>query len=109
MKKWLVIALLSCTTAMAHDYEKPELQGWFMGLKSRSKTPCCDGSDANHLADVDWSNEHGHYHVRIEGNWIDVPDSAVVEGPNKDGSALVWLYYINGAPIVRCFMAGAEI
>lgn len=94
--------------AFAHDSEHPELNGWFMGLRSHSGMPCCDGSDALHIADPDWQSHEGHYRVKLDGQWVDVPDAAVVDGPNKDGRALVWPYFIDGKPIgVRCFLPGA--
>lgn len=94
--------------ASAHDRSRPELDGWFMGLESKGKSPCCDGSDAMRLDDVDWDTKDGHYRVRLQGEWVDVPDSAVVEGPNRAGPTMVWPYYLNGAMRgVRCFMPGS--
>ena len=93
--------------AIAHDHSRPELDHWFMSLQSKGKSPCCDGSDATRLDDVDWESEDGHYRVRLEGEWVDVPDSAVVNGPNRAGPTMVWPYYVNGAMRgVRCFMPG---
>lgn len=101
-----LVALL--TVAFAHDSAHPELNDWFMGLRSHSGMPCCDGSDALHIADPDWESHDGHYRVKLDGQWVDVPDQAVVDGPNKDGRALVWPYFIDGKPIgVRCFLPGA--
>ena len=92
---------------LAHDHEHPELTPWYKSLKS-GNGPCCDGSDAVHLTDVDWDMKDNHYRVRLEGQWVDVPPEAVVQGPNHDGRTLVWPYYLNGRPNVRCFMPGAE-
>jgi len=47
--------------------------------------------------------------VRINGEWIDVPDEAVVIEPNRVGRTMVWPYFINGRPIIRCFMPGSMI
>lgn len=99
--------------AWGHDHNRPDLNDWFMGLHSKGNSPCCDGSDATALDDPDWevieyAGEKPKYRVRIEGNWIDVPDSAVVDAPNKDGRAMVWPYYINGEMRgIRCFMPGS--
>lgn len=95
---------LSVPYVHAHDHEHPELQDWYEHL--RGNGPCCDGSDAKHVADVDWETKDGHYRVRMEGKWVDVPDAAVVQGPNRDGRTLVWPYWINGEPQIRCFMPG---
>lgn len=94
--------------AYGHDHEHPELDGWFMGLQSKGKSPCCDGADAMRLNDVDWESKDGHYRVRLGNKWVDVPEGALVEGPNRDGRAMVWPYLLDGEPTgVRCFMPGA--
>jgi hypothetical protein len=54
------------------------------------------------VADADWDTKDGHYRVRLEGDWVDVPEDAVVAGPNRAGRTVVWLYYIDGHPQVRC-------
>ncbi|MET4210862.1 hypothetical protein ABIB95_005699 [Bradyrhizobium sp. LA2.1] len=90
----------------AHDYQHPELHGWYESLHS-GKGPCCDGSDAKHVDDVDWETKDGHYRVRIDGEWVDVPNDAVVDGPNRAGRTMVWPYYLNGHATVRCFMPGS--
>jgi hypothetical protein len=92
----LVVALIVFAMAVfhrsarAHDHARAELDGWFKSLQSQGKSPCCDGSDAMRLDDVDWDARDGHYRVRLEGEWIDVPDSAVVDGPNRAGPTMVW-------------------
>ena len=42
------------------------------------------------LQDVDWDTQEGHYRVRIQGEWIVVPDAAVVTDTQ-----------------IRCFIPGA--
>lgn len=106
----LVIVLFMLPMALAHDHNRPELDGWFKGLTSRNKVACCDGTDAMRLDDIDWESRDGHYRVRLQGQWVDVPDEAVVDGPNRAGPTMVWPYYINGALIgVRCFMPGSMV
>ena len=41
-------------------------------------------------ATSDWESESGHYRVRIEGEWVDVPDEAVITEPNRVGRTMVW-------------------
>ena len=53
------------------------------------KGPCCDGGDAKRIDDADWEIEEGHYRVRIDGEWVDVPWEAVVDGPNREGRTMV--------------------
>jgi hypothetical protein len=69
--------------------------------------PCCDGSDTKRVDDADWEAKDGHYRVRIDGEWVDVPNEAVVDGPNRAGRTMVWPYYIDGHPKARCFMPGS--
>jgi hypothetical protein len=102
----LAITLSLTATAGAHDQEHPELNGWYESLHS-GKGPCCDGSDAKRVDDADWESKDGHYRVRIDGEWVDVPDEAVVRGPNRAGRTMVWPYYLNGHPKPRCFMPGS--
>lgn len=102
-----VLALSSIPRSYAHDHSHPELNGWFNKLQS-SKGLCCDGSDALRLDDVDWDTKDGHYRVRLEGEWVDVPDTAVVTVPNLDGPTMVWPYRNNGKlNQVRCFLPGS--
>jgi hypothetical protein len=104
----VLFLVMAVGSVFAHDHTRPELDSWFMSLESKGKSPCCDGSDALRLDDVDWETRDGHYRVRLEGEWVDVPDSAVVEGPNRAGPTMVWPYYVNGAMRgVRCFMPGS--
>jgi len=104
----LIVLLAFMAPAYGHDPEHPELDGWYMQLHSKRGSPCCDGSDAKHLADPEWDSKDGHYRVQIDGKWINVPDDAVIDGPNKDGRALVWPYYLNGELTgIRCFLPGS--
>src|SRR5713226_4570966 len=77
--------------------------------------PCCDGSDSAHAEPSDWETQNkprSHYKVRLDGVWADVPDEAVVTGPNRDGRTLVWYYDSwtghSGIPgkVIKCFMPG---
>ena len=36
------------------------------------------------------SPSNGHYRVRLEGEWYDVPDDAVITEPNRVGRTMVW-------------------
>lgn len=104
----VLVLLLTVHFAKAHDHNRPELNDWFRGLKSNSGAWCCDGADATRLDDVDWDTKGGHYRVRINGAWIDVPDGAVINEPNRDGQTMVWpIYGPNGSIGVRCFILGS--
>lgn len=120
MKRIVLAAALTIvlSPSLAHDAEHPELNDWFMGLRNKKDFPCCDGSEAMHLKNVDWESqnkENSHIRVRIpltteansELGWVDVPDDAVITEPNKDGATLVWPIYGYMNTSVRCFMFGA--
>ena len=112
--------LLFMAAGHTHDYARPELKSWFMGLHNSQGTPCCDGEDAVHVEDADWTTscEGGecHYMVRLDGRWFKVPDSALVFGPNKSGTALVWPIRYGFPPesgkpadyAIRCFLPGTQ-
>jgi hypothetical protein len=103
----LMVFLYSVRISVAHDRNKPGLDDWYRSLQS-GKGPCCGGpsEDATHLDELQWRSKGDGYEVFIEGQWIDVPPPAIVPVPNKDGRALVWLYYFDGKPVVRCFLPG---
>lgn len=100
------VLLIFCSTAFAHDHTRPELNSWFKGLKNKIKTPCCDGNDGKRVDDADWESKDGHYRVRIDGKWLDVPDSAIVDGPNLAGHTMVWPITGYMGTTIRCFMPG---
>jgi hypothetical protein len=83
------------------------LHAWFDQLAS-GKGLCCSFADGFSIADVDWDTQDGRYRVRLHGEWIIVPDSAVVTEPNRYGRAVVWPYTdADGATQIRCFLPGA--
>ena len=68
---------------------------------------CCSFADGVSVEDVDWDTQGGSYRVRINGQWVVVPDAAVVTEPNKFGPAVVWPYQdFQGATQIRCFLPG---
>jgi hypothetical protein len=112
----IVCALLlsaSATTSMrARDVDgryaaqNPELHQWFEGLRS-GKGPCCSDADGASVADVDWDTLDGHYRVRIDGEWVTVPDEAVITEPNRLGRTMVWPIRGYLGVSIRCFMPGS--
>jgi hypothetical protein len=83
------------------------LKPWFDRLAS-GKGLCCSFADGFSVQDVDWDTQDGHYRVRIYGQWLVVPDDAVVTEPNRFGPAVVWPYNDrDGNTQIRCFMPGA--
>jgi hypothetical protein len=84
----------------------PEVKAWFEGLKS-GKGPCCSDADGTAVSDVDWQSGNGHYRVRLDGEWIDVPDEAVITEPNRVGRTMVWPIRGYLGLTIRCFMPGS--
>ena len=87
-------------------YANSPLKQWFDSLKS-GKGPCCSDADGSAVSDVDWETKAGHYRVRLEGEWLDVPDDAVITEPNRVGRTMVWPLRGWGGVSIRCFMPGS--
>jgi hypothetical protein len=109
----LAAALLALTSHLGNARDrsqyasaKPELKAWFEGLKS-GKGPCCSDADGTAVSDVDWQSHGGHYRVRLDGEWVDVPDEAVITEPNRIGRTMVWPLRGYLGLTIRCFMPGS--
>ncbi len=87
-------------------YANSPLKQWFDTLKS-GKGPCCSDADGSAVSDVDWESANGHYRVRLDGEWIDVPDEAVITEPNRIGRTMVWPLRGYLGVSIRCFMPGS--
>ena len=118
MRIILIALMLWPAVLAARDdgrYANSPLKDWFGGLASK-KGLCCSDADGALVQDADWESKNGHYRVRIDGRWVDVPDDAVITEPNRYGRAMVWGYksnYFRNMPdapqvdyVIRCFMAG---
>jgi hypothetical protein len=115
LSRLIAIALLLATPALARDpdgrYANSPLKPWFDSLKS-GKGPCCSDADGSAVTDADWDTKDGHYRVRLEGQWWDVPDEAVITEPNRAGRTMVWPIPYRGLGElirmeIRCFMPGS--
>jgi len=106
----MMLAVMAWATPVrANDdgrYANSPLKPWFESLQSEFGK-CCTNADGYIVLDPDWESDRGHYRVRIEGEWVAVPDGALVKEPNRAGPAMVWKYYIDGHPRVRCFLPGS--
>jgi hypothetical protein len=104
------IVVLLCTLGThlghAHDPSHPELKAWFDSLRS-GKGPCCSDADGTAVSDVDRQSVNGHYRVRLDGEWTDVPDEAVITEPNRVGRTMVWPLRGYMGTTIRCFMPGS--
>lgn len=102
-----VILLVTTFPARAHDAARPDLNDWYLSLHS-GRGPCCGGpkEDATQLDELQWERDAQGYRVFVRGEWVRVPDEAVVPVPNREGRALVWYGFVDGHPVVRCFLPG---
>ncbi len=107
----LALALLLSVTGqvLARDdgrYANSPLKPWFDSLRS-AKGPCCSVADGVAVADPDWESRDGHYRVRLEDEWIVVPDEAVITQPNLAGRTMVWPIKGYLGTTIRCFIPGS--
>ncbi len=110
----LIVFLLLLLIRDDGRYSASPLKSWFDQLQSK-KGLCCSDADGALVQDADWDTENGHYRVRIDHEWVDVPPDAVITEPNRYGKAMVWGYRGNrdipdmpkGGWIIRCFMPGS--
>ena len=111
MRRFAQIALLACLSALAGaafafdngQYENvpPDIRAWFKGVIAPNGVPCCDISDG-HRTEYDF--REGAYWVPIEGQWIAVPERAVIrDRGNPVGEAVVWYVHHRGSIIISCF------
>src|SRR5206468_4962730 len=105
---FIVIGLVGSVRARDLDgrYANSPLKPWFDQLAS-GKGLCCSMADGESVADPDWESKDGHYRVRLENRWIDVPDDALITEPNRAGRTMVWPMRFNGEISIRCFMPGS--
>jgi hypothetical protein len=87
-------------------YSLSPLKPWFDSLRS-GKGPCCSDADGFALSDPDWESKSGHYRVRVDNEWIVVPDDAVITEPNRAGRTMVWPIKGSLGVSIRCFMPGS--
>jgi hypothetical protein len=105
------VALLGLASQLGYArddgrYAGSPLKSWFDSLKS-GKGPCCSDADGSAVSDVDWDSRDGHYRVRLDGEWIDVPEDAVITEPNRIGRTMVWPLRGYLGTSIRCFMPGS--
>ena len=89
-------------------YTNSALKPWFDHLASDLGL-CCSFADGIKIDDPDWESRDGHYRVRLNSQWYDVEDKAVIKEPNLAGPTMVWPVMNDGKVVyIRCFIVGAE-
>ncbi len=105
-------ALLACACALSgtaiafdngqYDSVSPDIRAWFKAVTAPNGVPCCDMADG-HRTDYDF--RECAYWVPIEGQWMAVPERAIIRGHgNPVGQAVVWYVHHRGSIIISCFV-----
>ena len=92
-----------------------EIQDWIKSLKSdRQSSPCCDMSDGDFTSQAIRTGADGklHWWATVNGEWVEIPDEAVVTEGNKLGRPVIWYLQwpgLGGGTVtyIRCFLPGA--
>ena len=112
MRKASIIALFILWTVDSaatrddgrHAQSDPATKEWFNSLKSKRGESCCAEADGVKLDDPQWRETADGYEVVTGGGWRKIPETAVLDIPNRVGFAMVWLW---GGEI-KCFIAGTR-
>jgi hypothetical protein len=111
--RWLAqFVLIAClpmlaSTALAVDrgqfgHVPPDIRAWFKSVIAPNGVPCCDESDGHRTT---YDVRAGAYWVPIEGQWMQVPERAVIRDQgNPIGEAVVWYVHHRGSIIISCFV-----
>ncbi len=105
----LMPMLFSSAAALAYDNGQytnvsPQVRAWFKSVRSSHGVPCCDIADGHR---TDYDMRENAYWVPIDGNWMQVPNDAVVRNTdNPTGDAVVWYSKYGGHVVIRCFVPG---
>jgi hypothetical protein len=104
----ILVSVLIGTVQARDDgrYSQSPLKPWFDNRRS-GKGPGCSDADGFAIADPDWESKSGHNRVRIDNEWVDVPDDAVITEPNRAGRTMVWPVKGTLGTSIRCFMPGS--
>jgi hypothetical protein len=111
MRRLLQVLSLMVTAlggaALAFDtgqYEEmpADIRAWFRNVLAPNGLPCCNISDG-HRTEYDVRN--GAYRVPIDGEWVEVPERAVIRGArNPVGQGVVWYVRQGGSIVISCFV-----
>jgi hypothetical protein len=82
------------------------IKSWIESLKDENNIPCCATADGFVPSGIVWEIGANHYRVKVFGEWLVVPTSAVIKGPNRLGHAVVWVDASDETITVRCFLPG---
>ena len=109
--------LAGAAVSQARDYGQyspvpRDIKNWVESLADGKGISCCATADGTVPEEFTWDIGANHYRVKVYGQWVIVPDNAVINGSNRLGHAVVWIAYddpvFEAEPIlsVRCFLPG---
>ena len=112
MRRFTQVLLPACAAALTsaalafdngqYDDMPADIRAWFRNVLAPNGVPCCDISDG-HRTEYDVRN--GAYWVPIEGQWMLVPERAVIrDAGNPVGQAVVWYVHHRGSIVISCFV-----
>jgi len=112
MRRLAQLVLLACLCALAsaalavdngqYEHVPPDIRAWFKSVIAPNGVPCCDISDGHRTS---YDVRGGVYWVPIEGQWMAVPERAVIRDQgNPIGEAVVWYVHHRGSIIISCFV-----
>jgi hypothetical protein len=112
MRRSAQIVLLACLPALAsaafafdngqYEHVPPDIRAWFKGVIAPNGVPCCDISDGHR---TEYDVREGGYWVPIEGEWMKVPERAIIrDRGNPVGEAVVWYVRHRGSIVISCFV-----
>jgi hypothetical protein len=108
IKLIVLVSILLVADNGRYAQVSPEIKEWFNTLRSQ-KGVCCSIADGFSVDDPEWGHTSSGYWVRVNSEWVDVPEDAVVSGGNRIGRAIVWpIITKDGKITIRCFLPGAE-
>jgi hypothetical protein len=85
-----------------YDHVPPDIRAWFKSVMAPNGVPCCDISDGRRTS---YDVRGGAYWVPIEGEWMMVPERAIIrDRGNPVGEAVVWYVHHRGSIIISCFV-----
>jgi hypothetical protein len=97
MRRFVQIGLLACLSAAAgaalafdngqYQNVPADIRAWFKSVVAPNGVPCCDISDRR----TEYDFRDGTYWVPIDGQWMAVPERAIIrDRGNPVGEAVVW-------------------
>ena len=110
--RWILLVTLLTISALTgaarafdngqYDNVPADIRAWFKSVVAPNGVPCCDISDGHR---TEYDVRQGAYWVPIEGEWMAVPERAVIrDRGNPVGQAVVWYVRHGGAIIISCFV-----